>query len=203
MMSMNINKLHKEVEARENRKFKTFEKVLDACYQKILTHNQNSNDYTCKFLVPNMMFGLPLYNVADCCQYIIEKLIEKGFDVYLAYPTTLHISWQPKSENKNQHSIEYDKYDKYDNYNNYDKSNKNKTMEIDYPEFLNYNSGGGNGSSAKSNNNNLQQPRPRNKSTNSNSRNYRPITDYKSGNSDTIYNSEDLDLFSSKLDKLF
>jgi hypothetical protein len=201
-MSMNINKLHKEVEARENRKFKTFEKVLDACYKKILTHNQNSNDYTCKFLVPNMMFGLPLYNVADCCQYIIEKLIEKGFDVYLAYPTTLHISWQPKSENKNQHSIEYDKYDKYDNYSNYDKSSKNKTMEIDYPEFLNYNSGGGNGSSARSNNN-LQQPRPRNKSTNSNSRNYRPITDYKSGNSDTIYNSEDLDLFSSKLDKLF
>ena len=202
---MNINKLHKEVEARENRKFKTFEKVLDACYKKILTHNQNSNDYTCKFLVPNMMFGLPLYNVADCCQYIIEKLIEKGFDVYLAYPTTLHISWQPKSENKNQHSIEYDKYDKYDkydNYSNYDKSSKNKTMEIDYPEFLNYNSGGGNGSSARSNNN-LQQPRPRNKSTNSNSRNYRPITDYKSGSSDTIYNSEDLDLFSSKLDKLF
>ena len=62
MLSININKLRSEVEDRENNKIKIFEKILDMCYQKILNTNKQYNDYSCTFVVPNVVFGLPLYN---------------------------------------------------------------------------------------------------------------------------------------------
>ena len=37
--SINISKLRNEVQHREDRKYKTFEKVLEMCYQKILSTN--------------------------------------------------------------------------------------------------------------------------------------------------------------------
>ena len=43
MSAININKLRNEVELRQNRKYKTYEKVLDICYQKILICNKNNN----------------------------------------------------------------------------------------------------------------------------------------------------------------
>jgi len=79
MFNININKLRSEVEEREQRKIKIYEKVLNLCYQKILNTNKQYDDYTCTYIVPNVVFGLPLYNFDECVQFIMNKLIEKGF----------------------------------------------------------------------------------------------------------------------------
>ena len=98
------------------------------CFKKILHSNQNYNDYNCVFAVPKFVFGLPLYNIVECCGFLIEKLIAKGFEVYLAIPTTLHISWKPKdSINKNYNTRPQLKY-----YNSEYKSNTKQ------PELLMY-----------------------------------------------------------------
>jgi hypothetical protein len=112
MMTLNISKLRNEVEEREKKKINTFEKVLDMCFKKILHSNQNYSDYYCTFVVPNVVFGLPLYNIVECCGFIIEKLVEKGFEVYLAVPTSLHISWKPKDKvNNNSLQLQYNNSD--------------------------------------------------------------------------------------------
>ena len=236
MLSMNINKLHKEVEERENRKFKTFEKVLDLCYQKILAHNQSNNNYSCTYLVPNMVFGLPLYDVGECCSYIIEKLIEKGFDIYLAQPTTLHISWLPKSmKDKKQKQLQQQQYIQnqymqpqypaiaYGNGYDNGKQPSRKTLDYDleYDGSIISNNHGRDGrdgyhNSKASNSNNdllprrevnelneLKKLRDRQEKQQKQKKNYRPINDYNSTENNTIYNDEDLELFTSKLDKLF
>jgi len=100
MLTLNINKLRSEVEARENRKFKTFDKVLELCNQRILYSNEKTNDLCCVFQCPNVVFGLPLYNINECIQYIMEKLVEKGFVVSFTYPNNIYISWKPYNEQK-------------------------------------------------------------------------------------------------------
>jgi hypothetical protein len=175
---MNINKLHKEVEERENRKYKIFDKVLDICYQKILNTNQTNNNYYCSFIVPNMVFGLPLYNVNECCSYIIDKIIEKGFDVYLAHPTTLHISWKPKTQNTTT------------------SQSTPSTPSINYyqqshPKY------------ALTSSQNMNTDKYINTRTTKQKKEYRHINDYKTNNNNTIYNDEDLELLHNKLDNLF
>ena len=68
------------------------------CYQKILNNNKKIMIIMCTFIVPNVVFGLPLYNVGDCVTFIMDRLIQKGFEIYFAPPTTIHISWKPKNQ---------------------------------------------------------------------------------------------------------
>lgn len=104
-VNINISKLRADVQSREDKKYKTFETILESCYQKILNTNKTSNTYSCLFICPQVVFGLPLYNIGECINFIMIKLIEKGFDVHLALPNHIYISWKPKTTNQPQ--LEY------------------------------------------------------------------------------------------------
>jgi hypothetical protein len=106
-VNVNINKLRNEVQSRENRKFKTFEKVLEMCYHKILTTNKTSDECCCTFICPQVIFGLPLFNLMECINFIMEKLIEKGFQTHLALPNHIYISWKPNSEKHTEELKQY------------------------------------------------------------------------------------------------
>ena len=142
MLSINITKLRNEVELREQKKIKIFDKILDLCYQRILNSNKKNDDYSCTYIVPNVVFGLPLYDVNDCVTFIINKLIEKGFNVVFAFPTTIHISWKPnndntknnnQSRNNNQLSI-HNKNNKY----NIDLQDNNVKINNKYKKINEY-----------------------------------------------------------------
>jgi hypothetical protein len=179
--NVNINKLRNEVQAREDRKIKTFEKVLDMCYQKILNTNKTSDECCCTFICPQVIFGLPLFNLLDCIKFIMEKLVEKGFNVHLALPNHIFISW--KSNQQNNQNNDYNKY-----------------MQLGAPHQqlkIGYN---------KSNETNNSTERGERKlfmnKTKEKLKQYRPIEDYNNS-SNNIYDSDDIDLFRNKIDELF
>lgn len=105
-MNLNIKNLQNEVLEREKRKIQTFEKVLDNCYSKILQANSKSNDCSCLYSVPVVMFGVPIYNLNDCITFIMDKLTKKGFKVYFTYPNLLFISWKLQDTQNNSY-IDY------------------------------------------------------------------------------------------------
>ena len=207
MLTLNINKLRNEVEEREKKKINTFEKVLDMTFKKILHSNENYSDYCCTFLVPNVVFGLPLYNVAECCGFIIEKLIEKGFEVYLAVPTTLHISWKPKNKINNTYNTYNEKYNntpklqqiQYYNANNSLDTSSNKQIAIKNRNTNKYNTLENTQGQNQQQNKQQHQVYQQQQNNNLNSRS---INDYKQDNI-LIYDSNDLELFKNKLDNLF
>jgi len=177
MLNININKLRNEVELREQKKIKIFDKILELCYQRILNSNQKNDDYNCTYIVPNVVFGLPLYDVNDCVSFVINKLIEKGFNVVFAFPTTIHISWKPNDSNANANTKFNNQLSIYNNKNNMQLKDINKKdfnkKDITIKDINN-------------NNNNK----------------YKKINEYK--NSENImYNQNDINLFQSKLDTLF
>ena len=106
MLNINVKNLQTEVEERERRKFNTFDKVLDACYAKILSTNQKNTDCCCLYTCPPVIFGVPLYNVTDCVKYVMDKLIKKDFKIYFTHPNLLFISW--KNEVQDTKAIESD-----------------------------------------------------------------------------------------------
>ena len=193
MLSLNINKLRNEVEERENKKYKIFETILEMCYQKILNINKKNNDYNCTFIVPNVVFGLPLYNVGDCVIFIMDKLVEKGFEIYFAAPTTIHISWKPKEEIKNNYYLNTPNNNQLEYYNTLNQQNQ---MIIKYNGSNNSNY---NDDNNKYNNDNYNF---QNKKKNQKNIQYKPINEYKEV-LNTIYDDNDLDLFQNKRDSLF
>ena len=42
-----------------------------------------------------------------CVKFIMDKLIEKGFEIYFALPTTIHISWRPEPTQYNNNTTRY------------------------------------------------------------------------------------------------
>ena len=177
MLSININKLRSEVELREQKKCKVFDNILELCYQRILNSNQKHDDYSCTYIVPNVVFGLPLYDINDCVSFIINKLIDKGFDVVYTYPTTIHISWKPKIKND-----KYEKNDKNDKYANSQSRNNNQLSILN-----------------KNNKTNMQSNMQSNTQPNNK---YKSINDYKN-TENLIYDTNDINLFQSKLNTIF
>ena len=195
MLNLNINKLRNEVEERENKKYKIFETILEMCYQKILNINKKNNDYNCTFIVPNVVFGLPLYNVGDCVIFIMDKLVEKGFEIYFAAPTTIHISWKPKDIlNNNNNNNKYLNTQSNNQIEYYNTLNQQNQLMIKYNGSNNNNDYNTNN---MKNNNNIQNNKKNQKNIQ-----YKSINDYKES-VNTIYDSDDLDLFQNKIDNLF
>jgi len=204
MLSVNINKLRSDVEEREKKKIKIFENILEMCYQKILNTNKKSDDYSCTFIVPNVVFGLPLYNIGDCITFIMDNLVKKGFEIYFALPTTIHISWQPESYTNKKVNI----------YNNNIMSNSNfNSNQLEYYNSLpllnpqnqlvvKYN-GSHNDTSYNKNikYKNTDHSNNQNQNDNKNT-NYRPIDEYKE-TFNTLYNLNDLEMFQNKVDNIF
>jgi len=195
MLNININKLRNEVELREQKKIKIFDKILELCYQRILNSNQKNDDYSCTYIVPNVVFGLPLYDVNDCVSFVINKLIEKGFNVVFAFPTTIHISWKPNDSNSITNST---------NSSTNSNSNTRNSNQSRYNNQL----------SIYNNKNNIQLKDTNKKDINmnmnmnmkdiniKNNNKYKKIDEYKNSES-IIYNQNDINLFQSKLDTLF
>jgi len=184
MLSININKLRNEVEEREKRKTKIYEKILNLCYHKILNNNKQNDDYTCTYTVPPVVFGLPLYNVDECVSFVMNKLIEKGFEIVFAFPTTIHISWKPvdKYNNRNTQNIQYienTQNSQNTHYTHY--TNKDKQLYISQNKNKDYKS---------KDNLQIQQ------------KHYKPIDDYSHQKS-LIYDADDINLFQNKLDNIF
>ena len=179
MLSININKLRSEVELREQRKIKIYENILDLCYQRILNSNKQNDDYSCTYIVPIVVFGLPLYDVNECVSFIMNKLVEKQFKIVYAFPTTIHISWKPDDKINN----------KYEN-------NKHKQLSITSQSQKNIEDKGDREYRQ------YKEDRGDKRDNIKKIKNYKSIDDYTQTKS-LIYDTDDINLFQSKLDNLF
>ena len=180
-VNISLAKLRSEVLTREDRKFSTFEKLLEMCYTKIITTNKTSSEFSCIFVVPRIVFGLPLFDMEESIKYIMSKLVEKGFETHLALPNKIFISWRPESEQNATYCREL--------------------YQLDAPFKSKLAITNSNINSATSNNGSeikLFSAQPK-----QNQKKYRPIEDYKSSRTSTIYEPDDINLFRNKIDELF
>ena len=94
MSMINIDELNKINEDRDKVKKDIYNKVLIKCHEKIKkTAKLPGRNTHCFYVVPTYIYGIPKYQIENCIIYIVQSLINNGFQVYYTHPNLLYISW--------------------------------------------------------------------------------------------------------------
>jgi hypothetical protein len=114
---MNLDDLYEYKKLTTKNTMISYNKILDRVHNKIkLTSRQKFYNECCWFIVPEIVLGIPKYNVADCIAYIIYELKENGFNVSYTHPNLLFIVWNHwipdyvRTEYKKQTGVVIDGY---------------------------------------------------------------------------------------------
>ena len=83
----------RKTEVEQNRLY-IYKNILARIHKKIkTTARQKYDNQFCFYLIPEILIGLPKYDVQTCTSYVIEKLNENGFKTKYTHPNLLFISW--------------------------------------------------------------------------------------------------------------
>jgi hypothetical protein len=92
---LNIDELYEKKRQYDLNKLELYNKILNRIHVRIkTTSRQKIDEQFCWFVVPEVIIGVPKYDQGACIAYIIDKLLENGFNVKYIHPNTLFISWQ-------------------------------------------------------------------------------------------------------------
>ena len=105
MSNFDINDLHKNRQERINRRAYTYQEVLNKCYQRIKFINDTSYETYCYFIIPEVVFGLPLYDKNECIKFVFDKLSKNGFKLLYLHPNVFYISWEYIPEKKKDDDV--------------------------------------------------------------------------------------------------
>ena len=138
---LNLDELYERTRETSQTKIKTYQKILARIHTRIkaISRQRNNNKF-CMFVIPEFILGIPRYDIAECTNYVIEKLTDNGFQIKYTYPNLLFISWQhyiPKyqrSEIKKKTGVAIDGFGNVvskKNKNNRDDNNPNSLLLMD------------------------------------------------------------------------
>jgi hypothetical protein len=101
---ISIQNLHAEVMARQSKRYAIYEEVFQKVVSKVKYENTKTDSCYCIYKLPVWVFGVPLYNLGACAEYIINRLKEHYFQVNFTPPNILHIYWnvRPHAYQNNQ-----------------------------------------------------------------------------------------------------
>lgn len=99
--TISLNELYMTRKEKERKRTLSFDKILELCHKRIrnIAGFGGMNTF---YEVPGMIVGFPLYNLFECCQYVIQNLRKSGFLVQVLPPphiAVLYISWDPEELN--------------------------------------------------------------------------------------------------------
>ena len=93
---LNMDDLFEKKREISENKLHLYNKILNRIHDKIkITSRQNQGkEQFCWYIIPEIMIGIPRYNVAECVEYILRKLRENNFVIRYTHPNLVFISWQ-------------------------------------------------------------------------------------------------------------
>ena len=122
-MDVSLHNIQKIYDDKQNKKKELYNKI----YIRAITLMKESAQIgknMCMYVIPELILGMPIYNLQECLHYISDNLKTKGFHNVIAKPNVIFIFWKLKNKlikynyNSHQPSIEY-----------YNSSNKPKESE--------------------------------------------------------------------------
>lgn len=93
---LSIGNLHEEILERQNRKCQIFEDVLEKVISRIKYVNSISDDCYIVYALNNFIYGIPMFNINKCGNYLQQRLSDAGFYVQYNQKNLLYISWKSR-----------------------------------------------------------------------------------------------------------
>jgi hypothetical protein len=146
-MNISKNDIQKYYDDKQMKKKKTYNKIV-LRIMRLMKETAEKGKNMCMYVVPEIILGIPIYDINECIMYIRDILKDKGFESAAADPNIIIIFW--KLENKlikpkviqNQNTIENGSPQVY-NQNNLTDHTKtieyNSVRNIDIPQTFFFN----------------------------------------------------------------
>jgi len=94
VQKVNIDDLFAKKQRKDQKQLSIYNKLLNRVHKRInTTARSRSTDTHIWFIVPEYIFGEPVYDNADCTGYLVANLETNGFHVRYMHPNTLFVSW--------------------------------------------------------------------------------------------------------------
>ena len=101
MSMININELFLNKQEKEKHKNEIYDSVLKQCHKRIMRSVKlNPYDNYCFYVIPKFIYGIPLYDLNKCINYLVVHLTKNGFKINYTHPNLLIITWFKKEEPK-------------------------------------------------------------------------------------------------------
>jgi len=129
MSSLNINDLYESMYNKNLNRYQKFDDILKCIHNRIKFNAKYERTF-CFYQIPIFIIGVPLYNINDLTNYLINSLKKNGFQLMYFDPNILFITWEIKKP-KLCSSNEIKK-------NNDKNKNKNKNKNNEFKLIDNY-----------------------------------------------------------------
>ena len=95
MSQIDMKELYSTINAKTLRRMELYDSILKKCHSRILYNSGLQRTY-CFYQIPEFIIGVPLYDVVELRQYIMNSLKTNGFELLYVEPNWLFITWNVK-----------------------------------------------------------------------------------------------------------
>lgn len=96
---VSIGSVVNHFDSRIKRRYKKYNKVLEMCHRRIKMAVKDYK-YKCIYVLPAVVYGMPLLKKQECVCFLMFKLRKNGFTCLFEHPNVLHISWKTLVKNR-------------------------------------------------------------------------------------------------------
>lgn len=90
--TIDVNTLNEKYQNKCRQRTYVYNIILEKCFNRINEANENNQTHLI-YLIPEITFGYPLYNIAYCSAYVIFNLRRKGYQAKFYNPNIILIIW--------------------------------------------------------------------------------------------------------------
>ena len=98
-----IEKMQSEYDNKLRKKKEIYNKILVRIENLMKESAKNGKDM-CMYSIPEIIFGLPIYNLKECMIYIKQTLTNKKFKCVICDPNMIFIFWKLKNKIVNENT---------------------------------------------------------------------------------------------------
>ena len=126
MSQIDMKELYSTINQKTLRRMELYDSILKKCHSRILYNSGLQRTY-CFYQIPEFVIGIPLYDIIELRNYVMNSLKTNGFEILYIEPNWLFIYWNvkgAKSLTKNNNvtkkiDTEYKSTDTYKPSNNF------------------------------------------------------------------------------------
>jgi len=95
MSQIDMKELYSKINQKTLRRMELYDFILKKCHSRILYNSGLQRTY-CFYQIPEFVIGIPLYDIIELRNYVMNSLKTNGFEILYIEPNWLFIYWNVK-----------------------------------------------------------------------------------------------------------
>ena len=95
MSQIDTKELYSTINQKTLRRMELYDSILKKCHSRILYNSGLQRTY-CFYQIPEFVIGMPLYDILELRNYVMNSLKTNGFKILYVEPNWLFIYWNVK-----------------------------------------------------------------------------------------------------------